>query len=527
MRLVLATLLSSIAAAACTADRPPELDRARALLGPVPLKDRVAWVDTALDRVVAIDLTSDTPRIETIPIGHNPVYATPSSDRDHLLVITRGEEALQRGRQDEPPQLFDVDLAHPDVAPIAFAVGSPFDRIAVSGDDHIAVAYFSQAGPDDTGFFRNPNEMAFVDLDKPPADSNPVLKTLRAFGTTPTGVVLSPPMSVPGADDPSPRTFAFVFSHNVVTLVDCDHPDRAEVSLRLDTAGAASIDPQEVVFAPASSTAYLRSNGANDILQVILDNDPPLPGDTHANDYRPLLAELGAGGGPADIAVFDDAASKRWVLAATPTASEVVVIDTDTAQFRRVQTPDPVDRISLFPPDTPTVAVLSSISSGLPRVQMMPLTELSNPLSTISLTQVDLGQPVRDVVPVPGRELAMVVHNDDRTVLSLLDVTFGSVSPLDGVGRLDSYAFTATGDFLVGTAAGVPRLGFLDLSNLHPSDLRLDSPPARVLTLANGKIVADDDDPVGRVTIVPNAGATRDQAIVLDGFLLTDVLQEH
>jgi hypothetical protein len=279
-------------------------------------------------------------------------------------------------------------------------------------------------------------------------------------------------------------------------------------------------------FAPASSTAYLRSNGANDILQVILDNDPPLPTDTHANDYRPLLAELGAGGGPADIAVFDDVHSKRWVLAATPSASEVVVIDTDTAQFRRVQTPDPVDRISLFPPDAPTVAVLASLGSGLPRVQLMPLTQLADPLSTISLSQVDLGKPVRDVVPVPGRQLAMVVHDDDRTVLSLLDVTFGSVSPLDGVGRLDSYAFTATGDYLVGTAAGVSRLGFLDLSNLHPSDLRLDSPPARVLTLANGKIVADDDDPVGRVTILPGAGATRDQAIVLDGFLLTDVLQE-
>src|SRR5262249_19620230 len=159
-------------------------------------------------------------------------------------------------------------------------------------------------------------------------------------------------------------------------------------------------------------------------------------------DYRPLLAELGAGGGPADIAVFDDTATKRWVIAATPTTNEVVVIDTDTAQFRRVQTPDPIDRISLFPTDTPTVAVLSSLGSGLPRVQLMPLTQLSNPLEGITLTQIDLGKPVRDVVPVPGRQLAMVVHDDDRTVLSLLDVTFGSVSPLDGVGRLDSYAFT-------------------------------------------------------------------------------------
>ena len=525
MRLVLFTTLVSLAAA-CSPERPEAFDRTRTVLGPVPLKDRIAWVDTALDRVVALDLTTASPRVVAVPIGRNAVYATPSADRDHLLVITRGEEALARGRQDEPPRLFDVDLTNPEQEPVAYEVGSPFDRIAVSNDGRVAVAYFSAKGPDDAGFFRNPNEMAFIDLQSAPGDGNPILKTLRAFGSTPTGVVLSPPMSVPGADDPSERTFAFVFSHNVVTVVDCQHADRAEVSLRLDAAGA-SVDPQEIVFAPASSTAYLRSNGARDVLQIILDNDPPVPGDTHANDYRPLLAELGAGGGPADIAVFDDPTHKRWVVAATPTTSEVVVIDTDTAQFRRVSTPDPIDRITLFPPDQPTVAVLASLGTGLPRVQLMSLEHLADTLQSIRLQTIELGKPVRDVVPVPGRDLAMVVHDDNRTVLSLLDVTFGSVAPLDGVGRLDSYAFTASGDYLVGTTATIPRLGFLDLSNLHPSDLRLDTPPVRVLALGNGKLVADHGDPFGRVTILPGAGATRDQSIVLDGFLLTDVLQER
>jgi len=515
----------------CAADRPAAFDRDRQVLGPVPLKDRVAWVDTALDRVVALDLSGDAPALEVVPVGRNPVYAAPTPDRDHLLVITRGEEAVTRGQKDEPPRLWDVDLAHPGAPPIVYEVGSPFDRVVVSQDGQIAVAYFSAAGPDDAGFFRNPNEMAFVDLTQPAGETNPVLKTLRAFGSTPTGVVLSPPMSIPNADDPSPRTFAFVFSHNVVTVVDASHADRNEVSLRLDAAGA-SVDPREVVFAPASQTAYLRSDGARDVLQVTLEADAATPGDAHSNDYRPLLAELGAGGGPSDIAVFDDIVAKRWVLAATPTTSEVVVIDTDTAQFRRVATPDPIDRITLFPSDTPRIAVLSSLTAGLPRVQLMSLDDLENTLVPIKLQQVDLGQPVRDVVPVPGRaagqDLALIVHDDNRTVLSLLDVNFGSVSPLQGVGRLDSYAFTATGDYLVGATQRVSRLGFLDLSNLHPSDLRLDAPPSKVLTLGNGKIVVDHGDPFGRVTIVPTAGATRDQALTLDGFLLADVLdQEH
>src|SRR5262245_42924100 len=127
----LAPLAPLLVAIGCTANRSPAFDRARTVLGPVPLKDRIAWVDTALDRVVALDLTGDTPRVEAIPIGRNAVYATPSADRDHLLVITRGEEALARGREDEPPRLWDVDLAHPAADPVAYQVDSPFDRIAV------------------------------------------------------------------------------------------------------------------------------------------------------------------------------------------------------------------------------------------------------------------------------------------------------------------------------------------------------------------------------------------------------------
>ena len=260
----------------CAGDRLAAFDRDRTILGPIPLKDQIAWVDTAFDRVVTLDLSNDTPRVHTFAIGRNPVYAAPTPDRDHLLVVTRGAEALARGQRDEDPALWDVDLAHPGVATIPYQVGSPFDRIAVSSDGKHAVAYFSAAGPDDAGFFRNPNEMAFVDLQAVPTETNPVLKTLRAFGSTPTGVVLSPPMSVAGSDDPSPRTFALVFSHNVVTVIDTSHADRNEVSLRLDGAGS-SVDPREAVFAPASATAFLRSDGARDVLQIVIANDPPAP----------------------------------------------------------------------------------------------------------------------------------------------------------------------------------------------------------------------------------------------------------
>ncbi len=522
------TLLLITLLGACAADRPPAIDRDRVLLGPVPLKRQLAWIDSALDRVVAIEATdSGEPEVHSWRIGRKPVFAAPTPDGEHLLVVTRGEEALARGQVDEDPMLWSIDITNPNSKPVAYQVSSPFDRIAVSADSGIAVAYFSEAGPDAEGFFRNPNELAFVDLTQPPTEGNPTIKTVRSFGSAPSGVVLSPRMAIPGAADASERIFAFILARNILTVVDASHPGRDEVSIRLDGAGT-NVLPRELVFAPNTATAYMRSDGARDVLEVVLNFDPPDESPT-ANDYHPTLAELGAGGAPSDIAVFDNAAGIRYVLAATPSTHEIVIIDADTAQFRKVDTPDPIDRIVIFPGgDAPaTTAVLAQIGAPMPRVHALPLIDVQNPLARLDLDTIDVGEPVRDLSPVPGRDLAMMVHDDNRTVLGMLDVAYGSVSPLQGIGRLDTYAFTPAGDFLVGTTNDVPRVGMLELSNLHPTDLRLDYPPRQVYTLSNGALIVDHGDPFGRATVIPSTASERRDAHVLSGFLLANVLGQE
>jgi len=528
MRRLLSVTVPIALTAACVADRPPALDRDRVLLGPVPLKRQLAWIDSALDRVVAIDAGDQgDPKIHTWRIGRRPVFAAPTPSGDHVLVVTRGEEALARGQVDEDPKLWSVDVSVPGSKPVAYEVSSPFDRIAVSTDSGIAVAYFSEAGPDAEGFFRNPNELAFIDLTQPPGPDNPTIKTIRSFGSAPTGIVLSPRMALPGADDPSERIFAFILARNILTIVDASHPGRDEVSIRLDGAGS-NVLPRELVFAPNTATAYMRSDGARDVLELVLNFDPPGSSPT-ANDYHPVLAELGAGGAPSDIAVFDNAAGIRYVLAATPATREIVIIDADTAQFRKVATPDPIDRIVVFPGgDEPaTTAVLAQIGSPMTRVHALDLVGVSDPLARLDLETIDVGEPVRDLSPVPNRNLAMMVHDDNRTVLGMLDVTYGSVSPLQGIGRLDTYAFTPAGDFLVGTTDDVPRLGLLELDNLHPTDLRLDYAPRQVYALANGALIVDHGDPFGRATVIPSTASERRDSQVLSGFLLANVLDQE
>ncbi|HEY0254647.1 MAG TPA: hypothetical protein VGC41_24140, partial [Kofleriaceae bacterium] len=191
-------LLLLLALVACE-DRSRMWERDRTIIGPISLKAQIAYVDSALDRVTFLDLSSDgVPAITHASIGRNAIYAQPSADRHRLFVITRGEEAVHEGEIDQQPLLWAIDVAHPETAPQAYAIGSPFDRIAISPDNSKAIAYFSAAGPDAAGFFRNPNELAIIDLAQPPADGNPTLKTIRSFGSVPEGIEMSPPMAVLG-----------------------------------------------------------------------------------------------------------------------------------------------------------------------------------------------------------------------------------------------------------------------------------------------------------------------------------------
>jgi hypothetical protein len=525
---LLAYALFLVVPACAWEDEPPIIwERPRSVLGPIQLKSHVAYVDSALDRVTMLDLAEDTPTVITSRIGRNAIHAMPSHDRHRLFVITRGEEAIHHGEIDQAPLFWSIDAENPAVDPVAYSIGSPFDRVAISPDNTRAIAYFSAAGPDAAGFFRNPNELALIDLTQPPSDTNPVLKTIRSFGSVPEGITLSPPMAVRGSEEPDPRTFAFVLSANNLTVLDTTHPERREISIRLDLGGQPVI-PREVVFAPNTASAYVRSDNARDVLQVILEGVPPSA--AGGNTYRPVLAELGAGGGPTDIAVYDDASGRRYVLAATPNTGEVVVIDADTAQFRAVPLADPIDRILLFPTGEntpPTKALFASIGAKLPRVHVLDLERINDPLTQAGLRKIQMEEPVRDLVPVPGRELAMLVHDDARTVLGLLDMNTESTSPLLGVGKLDTYDFSPDGTHLIGATPNVPRVGFVALDNLHPTNFRLDDPPARVLSTNNGKIFVDHGDPLGLATIIPSPAATREQATVMAGFLTVNLLDQE
>ena len=63
-------------------------------------------------------------------------------------------------------------------------------------------------------------------------------------------------------------------------------------------------------------------------------------------------------------------------------------------------------------------------------------------------------------------------------------------------------------------------------AQLLPVGSHIDDRPARVLSTANGKIFVDHGDPLGHATIIPSPTATRADALVLTGFLTTNLLDQ-
>ena len=71
VHLALAALVAALAPACWSDDRPVQWSRPRDILGPVALKAHVAYIDSALDRVVLVDVTGDAPVVSHTAIGRS------------------------------------------------------------------------------------------------------------------------------------------------------------------------------------------------------------------------------------------------------------------------------------------------------------------------------------------------------------------------------------------------------------------------------------------------------------------------
>ncbi len=516
--------------------RPASLDQPLQVSRPIVVGHYLAYLDQSRERVTLV--RPYTREVRHVPVGRRPSFLQPTPDGTRLLVVCKGWMAQTRDEQDEPPSLYVIDPAgEQDVR--VFALGSPFDEVSLSPGNRYAVAFFSASadpGPDEV--FRNPNAIAILDLEDTSVDAAPVEKTVRSFGDVPMGVLFSPPDMAPVNPDGSlgeARTLAVVFAQGYITFLDVTHPERSEVTVHLTRPDdSAIITPQELVFAPEAGTAFLRSAGANDIYAFTLIRRTPE--NSQQNDFVVSINTLAAGTTPADVGVFVQDGARK-ILVANQGSEDLTIIDAYTSQFVNLDVGDPVDRVLLWPPSDPTTAVIFSQGAMRNRIHFLDLEDVEERVGQ-NLTVLTTTEPVQNIELIPGRDQALVLHDDSRSVMSVLDLTERTLSPLTSRGPLGGYVFTSGGDQLVGFTAGQDMLGVVSLNNLAVRPLPLAYYPTNVLALApepdaeldaeSRTVVVDHGDPGGRITVVPNPGvSTRSQTYVMSGFLLEGLLNEN
>ena len=506
---------------ACEA-RPLSWTSALQVSGPYPLADRVMWMDATRGIVFSLDPTVSPPTVKTLVAGLAASFATPTPEGRHLMVLTAGKEATKPGETPVDPTLLVIDSAAdgPHVAR-TYLLTAPFDRLALSPDGAWAIAYYSDSPPDDTTFFRNPNELAVVDLGAPPGDKNPLFRTIRSLGSAPLGIVYSPPLAIP-AGGPATRSLAVALARNYLTFVDLGHPERAEITVPLVPGDSTiTVTPRQIVFAPDSATAFVRADGSADVFGISLEARVPV--DATQNDFFPRINQPSSGKTALDMILY--AESKKTMLLVANSSSDLAVIDAATSEFAVLPVGVPVDAILGVPAAHPTTAILYSRGRPQSFVHFLDLTDLSTKLAH-NLTRRALAQPVHDLVATPDENQLIVVHDDARTVLSILDLgPRRTDTPIQGHVVMESYAFSGS-RYLAGVSSSLLRLGILDLTTLATRDIRLDHPPVRVLAVGT-RLVVDHGSPGGLVTVVPDPTSAREDTRVLSGFFLQSLFENQ
>lgn len=507
------------------ADRDPRYTLSMATLAPVAAGNALVYVQPALARATVVDLTADAPAVRQVAVGDDPVVVSARVDHDEALVLSRG----QRGSAGVAPAPASLTAVTAAGTARRWNLGSPFNALAQNTGGRYAVAYFDNNASAGRLLF-NPNEVAIVDLDAAAGDANPVIRTVRSFGGVPKGVLFSPPMTV-GAET---RTLAVVLSDAYVTLLDLTHPERSEITVRLTLPeDPRAVAPSQVLFDADNATLYLRADASNDLYVLRLVN--VTPESATANDFRPALNQLAAGVRPADFALFG-AADARKLLVVSPGSRDARVIDT----VANVTTVVPLDavanRILVFngqparPGDAaPLRALLYPTQGVASAVSFVELDDIESRRSQ-NVETVQVGRVINQALPLPDRGVVMFGHPTASTgSLSLLDLTLRTAAPIFSEAALENARFDDDRQALWVAPPTGQRLGFIELTNFRPGEIRLDAPITDVIPVSRGatrRVVALHDASDGWITVVDGTDPTRERAHSLRGFLLSGLLDE-
>lgn len=514
------TLALATAVSPACRERDESFTRPIELTNPVVLGTGVLWIDRPSGTAFHLDVAPEREgTVRSAHLGRTPVFAEPRNTTTEALVLTQGSRG-DRNVEPEPARLFVLPAGATEPAR-TYEVGSPFNAVSQTADGRYAFVYFR---PDSTTgrLLFNPNEVAMIDLAADPSPTNPALRTVRSFGGVPNTVLFSPPMMVGGTR----RTLAVVLSSAYVTLLDLEHPEQAEVTVRLTLPeDTRTINPVQVLFDTEDPTLYVRGDDSNDVYVLRLGTvPPPAPG---ASDLRPTINQLAAGRNPSDMLLIGTGTDRR-LLVVSPGSSEARVIDARSNASTVITLDAPADRIYPFTgaaPDDPMTtprALLYSLRGFVQTVTFLDLTNVEA-RGRQNAETVRLSAGANAVLPLPDRGAVMFSHTSGSSGLSLLDLQRRTTAPIVSEVTLNGARFDANQQTLWVAPYGNERVAWVDLRTFHPAELRLDAGAVNILPVPDagtGRIVVVHGGQSGHVTLLDARDPRRESAVTLHGILL-------
>jgi hypothetical protein len=422
--LVSALLLS------CSEDAQVDPDLA-GTQAPRTLEDALFYVSSDKDsnHAMTLDVATDDAKVIKHELNGGTVltFARPGTDGREVVVFTSGRAAYKDG---------DKRIAAEDAHVLVFnragqqrdqKLSGRYTSLTLSDDGKYAIAYGS------SGNLVLQNAIEVINFDKSVEDPGAAVQMDLSFdGRPPESFIFGPSTGFV-------RRLAIAPLTNALQVIDLEHPEHGEISITLSEQG--SLSPLKVVF--AKDQFFVQNAGSPQILTFqSIENQPR---GMHSFQFAPSI--LTAGGPVTDLTTVGEDATLRLLAL----SSELEVFDP------RVGTTATVEGVSAFgnihkfsgksPVDMNVLPRAALYAAGRAQIGFV---DLGNEAawSTRNVELIELGDALAELIPVPGKNLALVTHNSNR--VSVVDLEQRTVKKL----LLDSASATT----LLDQSAGGLRL---------------------------------------------------------------------